>query len=132
MSVGSSLRLCLFTLISTAALQHGNKQINSNVQIIQYFLGIWDKKQSRYFLALSFTHGCGCVFCIILKLPHLKVGFLFCSIFCPQENTEEALLLLLISESMVSGLCFLIALPSFLAVFPEEENYTETQREREV
>ncbi len=27
----------------------------------------------------------------------------FSSLFCPQENTEEALLLLLISESMVSS-----------------------------
>lgn len=32
------------------------------------------------------------------------------SIFCPQENTEEALLLLLISESMVSRRCFYIFL----------------------
>lgn len=36
------------------------------------------------------------------------------SIFCPQENTEEALLLLLISESMVSRRCFYI----FLSLIP--------------
>lgn len=50
-----------------------------------------------------------------LEIAIYKIQFSLHSIFCPQENTEEALLLLLISESMVSRMCFQILLhPPFL------------------
>lgn len=40
-------------------------------------------------------------FSLLLDQLHLFCASLSLSLFCPQENTEEALLLLLISESMV-------------------------------
>lgn len=85
---------------------HRNRQINSSVQIIQYFSWVLYKILEAFSVQFCLYL---CVLCYF-ETAIYQSQFSFCSIFCPQENTEEALLLLLISESMVRGMCFYIVL----------------------
>lgn len=56
---------------------HRNKQINSGVQIMPYFSWILYNNLE----ALAFSSTRSHVFCVILKLPYIKVGFLYAAFF---------------------------------------------------
>lgn len=85
---------------------HRSKHIDSSVRYPAFLMGsILCKNLGAVSIqSCSWLH----IVCYF-EIADIKVNFLI-QHFCPQENTEEALLLLLISESMVSRRCFYIFL----------------------
>ena len=82
-----------------------SKQINSSVHHPAFFLGsiLYKNLEAVSIQSCSLWY----ILCYF-EIAIYQSEFSLYSIFCPQENTEEALLLLLISESMVSRMCFYI------------------------
>lgn len=82
----------------------GISKLTQGSRLYTAFLGFYIKILKLFSIASCSQSKILCYF----EMAIYQSWFSLCSIFCPQENTEEALLLLLISESMVSRMCFYI------------------------